>query len=243
MNIENKSGRPRKDPVEKYRVQSWFNFVSGNGLRSAYELELEFSPQNFRKDDYGNITYPCTWAKYRSGKITPSGNLLDRVEKHYPGSRSCFNHPIWRLLAQKPPGSDFLKASIAPVKPRLAKIIGEYDPKKSYPILWSEHTYKYFYESDLVKLLARYSQKDSADKLIGALVLLIDSENRKCRLQNIYSHHAVRCNIEMACNYMRFIEAEVLLECIYNRFSPTEYFNFISHQESLGYSSLITPSS
>ncbi|PIQ40065.1 MAG: hypothetical protein COW58_08100 [Thalassolituus sp. CG17_big_fil_post_rev_8_21_14_2_50_53_8] len=241
--MNQKSGRPRKDPVEKYRVQSWFNFVSENGLRSAYELEQEFSPQNFKKDDDGNTTYPCTWAKYRSGKITPSESLLARVEELYPGSRAWFNHPIWRLLAQKPPSSDFLKASIAPVKPRLAKIIGEYDPTNSYRNLSSEHTYKYFYEFDLVKSFARYSQKDSVDKLIGALALLVDSEKRQCRMQNIYSHHAVICNIDIACKYLAYIEKEVLLECIYNRFSPTEYFNFISYQESVGDFSLITPSS
>lgn len=231
--MSQKLGRPRRDRVDKYRVQTWFNYVSGNGLRTAYELELEFSPEKFKKDDDGNTTYPCTWAKYRSGRITPNSTLLERVEKRYKGSLYWFNHPIWKLLSDNSPTPDFLKASIAPIKPRLAKILGEYDSKKSYKLLYSERTYNTFYKFDIIRTYARESQRDSVDKIIGALALLADAEVRKCRLQSAYSYKAVICNIDTACNYLPYIRVNDLLECIDARFPPVEYYEFQSNLEIL----------
>lgn len=218
MTIKRQTGRPRRDPVDKYRVQTWFNCVSENGLRTPYELELEFSPENFKKDDDGNTTYPCTWAKYRSGKITPSAALLVKVEERYPGSIYWFNHPIWKLLTNTYPSPELLKASIAPAKNRLTKVVGEYYSVTPSRILRKENTYNYFYRYSQFKRFTRYSEEDSIDRLMGALALLNDADIRKCRIQHIYSYHAVLWNIETACMYFPYITVEMLFERVFTRF-------------------------
>jgi hypothetical protein len=218
MVVKNKMGRPRKDTVDKYRVQTWFKFVSGNSERTAYQLEKEFSPEKFKTDLNGNISHPCLWGKYRVGKVTPGAALIDKVDKKYPGSLFWLNHPIWILLADRIPSREMLKASVAPAKSRLTKIVGEYNPRMRTNILTDENTYNYFYKFDLVKKFGGFSERDSIDKLIGALALLIDAEIRDCHLQYEFSYRAVLCNISTASGYLPYIDKRNLEERVLSRF-------------------------
>lgn len=224
MAVKRKTGRPKKDPVDKYRAQALFNKVSENKERTGYAIEFEFSPENFKKDADGNTTYPGTWRKYRAGKTTPSANALSKIEESYPGSLYWFNHPVWDLLADKLPKPELLKAFIAPAKSRLTKVVGEYNPNVCTRILTNENTYNYFFKFDPVKRLSRRSERDSIDKLIGALALLIDAEIRESRIQYEYSYKAVMYNLPTACRYMPYITEEMLLERISVRFLPPKSF-------------------
>ncbi|MBL4882160.1 MAG: hypothetical protein JKX82_12760 [Oleispira sp.] len=218
MVVKNKMGRPRKDTVDKYRVQTWFKFVSGNSERTAYQLEKEFSPEKFKTDLNGNISHPCIWGKYRAGKVTPGAALLEKVDKKYPGSLFWLNHPIWILLADRTPSREMLKASVAPAKSRLTKIVGEYNPRMRTNILTDENTYNYFYKFDLIKKFGGFSERDSIDKLIGALALLIDAEIRGCHLQYEFSYRAVLCNLSTASGYLPYIDKRNLQERVLSRF-------------------------
>ncbi len=224
MVIKRKIGRPCRDPVETYRVQAWFNYVSRMGQHTAYQLEREFSPQSFKKDVDGNTTYPCIWAKYRSGKVTPSAPLMAEVEERYPGSLHWFNHPLWKLLADSTPSPEILKATIAPVKARLTKYVGEYSFSAHPRCLSSEKTYNYFFNFDYKKNFYRYLDQNGLDKLTGALALLIDAEIRKSPIQYKYAYNAVIYNIPMAHQNMVYITDQILTKRISERFPKPEEF-------------------
>lgn len=97
----------KEDPlIRKMRVQAWYRAVAlASGLNSR-ELERKFS----ESDGSRKVKRSCVWNRYRRGEVVPrSGprpdggiNLVDRVEKEYPGTARWLDLPLWRLLDKAP---------------------------------------------------------------------------------------------------------------------------------------------
>lgn len=98
--------RYKEDPkVRSMRIRTWFRAVEmASGLTSS-ELEREFAE---RGREQGKRS--CIWNKYRAGTVAPrSGhsekgrlNLVERVEKSYPGTAKWLTLPLWRLIDRAP---------------------------------------------------------------------------------------------------------------------------------------------
>ena len=96
-------GRYVEDPeIRSMRVRSWYRAVILASKLTAAELEEEFSE---RVRGRSNSPHSCIWDKYRRGETEPrSGrrsngrhNLVERVERRYPGTAKWLTSPIWRL--------------------------------------------------------------------------------------------------------------------------------------------------
>ena len=93
-------------------------------------------------------------------------------------------------------------------------------------MLTSERSYNYFFKYDLKKVLSGHSQRDSVDKFIGALVLVIDAENRKSKLQYLMAFNAALFNLKTASQYLPYIEQEQIERLFDLRFKPPKDKDF-----------------
>lgn len=96
----------KEDPkVRSMRVRTWFRSVEMASGLTTRELERLFSDGGA-----GKAKRSCIWNKYRAGTVAPrSGcsekgrqNLVERVEKRYPGTAKWLSLPLWRLIDQAP---------------------------------------------------------------------------------------------------------------------------------------------
>lgn len=90
-------GRPARHPIDALRTQFWFNLVSQFAKKTAYQLEKEFQPENFRRDEAW-LVRSRRWDRYREGKMVPKDELIDRVEGAYPGFADWFRAPFWEAF-------------------------------------------------------------------------------------------------------------------------------------------------
>lgn len=210
---------PTNKEVDTERVISWANCVSKDKAISARQLQKIFSPESFRSDQYGIEFHSGKWRKYFRGMHVPSPALQKLAGEE---ARRVLNHPIWDLFRKPPPSNDHLKTLIAPAKPALTKVVGKYPAPEGEWMLINERTYNYFFKSDLKKILSNHSQRDSVDKFIGALVLLIDAENRSSKLQYKMAYSAAQFNLRTACGYLPFIKEEQIRKLFDFRFKVPE---------------------
>lgn len=96
----------KEDPkVRSMRVRTWFRSVEMASGLTTRELERLFSDGGAEK-----VKRSCIWNKYRAGTVAPrSGrsekglpNLVERVEKRYPGTAKWLTSPLWRLISPAP---------------------------------------------------------------------------------------------------------------------------------------------
>jgi hypothetical protein len=90
-------GRPKRCPIDAIRTQFWFNLVSQQSRKNAYQLEKEFHLENFRRGDEW-LVRPRRWDRYRDGKMVPGDDLIDRVEAVYPTPAAWFRASFWQAF-------------------------------------------------------------------------------------------------------------------------------------------------
>lgn len=92
-----KKGRPRREVGDHLRTRMWFQHVEQVSQNSAYKLEREFDPGTARRTASGTIQLSGKWQRYRTGTHNPSADLVDRVERRYPGTSDLFHSELWML--------------------------------------------------------------------------------------------------------------------------------------------------
>lgn len=211
---------PIDKEVDTERVKSWAYCISDGEEIPARQLQKKHSPESFKKDQFGIESNSGKWRKYLHEMHVPS----IAFQKKMGNKASCvLNHRIWDLFRKTPPSHDRLKTLIAPAKPALTKVVGAYPAPEGEWMLVNERTYNYFFKRDFKKILSNHSQRDSVDKFIGALVLLIDAENRGSKLQYKMAYSAAQFNLRTACGYLQYIKEEQIRKLFDLRFKPSPH--------------------
>lgn len=139
----------KEDPnIRKMRVQAWFQAVTDASKLTPRELE-----RKFREDDGRKVSRSCIWDKYRRGQVVPrSGprpdgglNLVDRVEKAYPGTAKWLTLPLWRLADKAPMEMSEIRRCYENL-PNLMKALFIDEAPKSGTVFWRANTKKRDYE-------------------------------------------------------------------------------------------------
>lgn len=107
--VKKKRGKKgyREDPeIRSMRIRAWVRAVKESSGLSLEELEKEFT------NGWSGTSAPrsCIWNKYENAKVLPrsgysakgSLNLVERVEKQYPGTAQWLTSPLWRLADVAP---------------------------------------------------------------------------------------------------------------------------------------------
>ncbi|ETQ99733.1 hypothetical protein NRA66_08600 [Acinetobacter baumannii] len=101
MNKLKLKGRPKKGLFEGFGTQAWFYAVQNAASnKTAYSLEKEFFPKNFKKVE-GKVIRPRLFDRYKQGKISVGENLVNIVEKSYSGTADWFHAIIWNILDER----------------------------------------------------------------------------------------------------------------------------------------------
>jgi hypothetical protein len=91
-------GRPKRDLVDGFRVQSWFNDVTERSGKTTAELAELFGSLNGKLSTANS----GLWHKYARGAVAPGRDMLTRVDKAFPGTASWFDHPFWTVIREAP---------------------------------------------------------------------------------------------------------------------------------------------
>lgn len=76
-----------RDYVDEARTIAWFYVVARASKLHLRELDRQF----------GTGTSGA-WSKYRYGRLSPSSERINAVERVYPGTQRYFEAPLWRLI-------------------------------------------------------------------------------------------------------------------------------------------------
>lgn len=115
-------GRPARHPIDTLRTQFWFNLVSQCAQKSAYHLEKEFHPENFRRNEAW-LVRSRRWDRYREGKMVPKDELIDRVEGVYPGVADWFRAPFWEAFKVGTLSQDEVSRRLLTLEPGIPDIL------------------------------------------------------------------------------------------------------------------------
>lgn len=99
--------------IRRMRIRAWYQAVVEASALGSRELERLFC-----EDPLSAANRSCIWEKYRRGEILPrSGNrtggrpnVVERVERRYPGTARWLAMPLWRLADHAPMGMHELRA-------------------------------------------------------------------------------------------------------------------------------------
>lgn len=142
MRSEKSAGRPQTEKVYRFRTRAWFIAVSRASGMNASALEILFAdPEKQMNYRLGNR--PGLWNKYQKGIISPKVQknkkgaplqLVDRVEKKFPGTKQWFTMPFWCLLSFDPLDMPALKTIFLHLSPEVRGliVIGKYNPKNKF---------------------------------------------------------------------------------------------------------------
>lgn len=124
-------GRPARHPIDAIRTQFWFNMVSQFLQKTAYQLEKEFHPENFRRDEAW-LVRSRRWDRYREGKMVPKDELIDRVEGVYPGFADWFRAPFWKAFKAGALSQEEVNRLLLTLEPGIPDIL--FEPADGRPI-------------------------------------------------------------------------------------------------------------
>lgn len=115
-------GRPARHPIDVIRTQFWFNLVSQFSQKTAYQLEKEFQPESFRRDEAW-LVRSRRWDRYREGKMVPKEELIDRVEGVYPGFADWFRAPFWEAFKAGPLSQEEVNRQLLALEPGIPDLL------------------------------------------------------------------------------------------------------------------------
>lgn len=123
VTVVHKRGRPKNDPVDAFRVKTWFVAVrEKSGLKTAYQLDKRFAPEKFRRGLDGECIRPCQWDKYERGENVPKDPLVALVETSCPGTRQWLVASLWKVIRARTLPISELHFIIATIRPTLASL-------------------------------------------------------------------------------------------------------------------------
>lgn len=114
--------RTRKDPAYLLRSWAWYwNLKQVSGGLSDYALDLKMlQPGGKRPSDMDSSARPRMFERIRKSGSDPNHkhskrgfSLLERVEKHYPGTSAIYQSPLWRLIRPPIPTNNELSVILA----------------------------------------------------------------------------------------------------------------------------------
>lgn len=123
-----KPGRPPRNPIDVLRTQLWFNVLKlRSGLPSAYAIEKALEPRLVRITADG-VNRPRKWDSYEHGTRVPkrSHDLSDAVElaeRHFPGTASWFDNPLWEILKGTKPDRWELQRLLQTLSPAVIDVL------------------------------------------------------------------------------------------------------------------------
>jgi hypothetical protein len=123
-------GRPPRNPVDTVRTQFWFNLVSQMAGKTAYQLEKEFHPESFRRDEAW-LVRSRRWDRYREGKMVPKDDLIARVEQVYPSAAAWFRAAFWDAFKVGALSQDEVNRHLLTLEPGIPDIL--FKPVDSQP--------------------------------------------------------------------------------------------------------------
>lgn len=115
-------GRPERHPIDAIRTQFWFNMISQFSKKTAYQLEKEFHPESFRRDEAW-LVRSRRWDRYREGKMVPKDDLIDAVERVYPSFAAWFRAPFWDAFKAGPLSQDEVNRLLLALEPGIPNIL------------------------------------------------------------------------------------------------------------------------
>lgn len=123
-----KPGRPPRNLIDVLRTQLWFHVLKlSSGLPSAYAIEKALEPHLVRITADG-VNRPRKWDSYEHGTRVPkrSHDLRDAVElaeRHFPGTASWFDNPLWEILKGTKPDRWELQRLLQSLSPAVIDVL------------------------------------------------------------------------------------------------------------------------
>lgn len=164
--------RYKEDPkVRSMRIRTWFRAVEiASGLTTS-ELEREFAEGGREQGKRS-----CIWNKYRAGTVAPrSGysekgrlNLVERVEKRYPGTAKWLTLPLWRLIDQAPMEMVEIRRLFESL-PMFLRSMFVVSERESFGVFWRRPV-------DLGNVCDVLRAQKDLDALIAAFILVKEAE-------------------------------------------------------------------
>lgn len=188
--VVRKSRGYTEDPkIRSLRVRAWFQAVTLISGKTAAGLEREFSE---RRDRIAVPSRSCIWQKYKQGLVEPRNrcrgdgrlNLVERVEKKYPGTAKWLSSPLWRLADKTPMEMSEVRKVFSSL-PKLLKSMFIASPEKATGVFWRrpidcEHAYE---------LLLRLKDVDA---FVATLAMIKEAEAIQDQLQHMLGVLAAR---------------------------------------------------
>lgn len=117
-------GRPLREPVDQFRTQIWFEYISAVEGLSAYKLEQKYEIGQFQYEGALNAR-PKKWDRYRRGDSSPNAAQIEKMGRKHPESEYIINHPLWDMLRRKPPTAKAIIDHIMPISAALGRYLSK----------------------------------------------------------------------------------------------------------------------
>lgn len=123
-----KPGRPPRNLIDVLRTQLWFHVLKlRSGLPSAYAIEKALEPHLVRITADG-VNRPRKWDSYEHGTRVPKrsydlSDAVDLAERHYPGTASWFDNPLWEILKGTKPDRWELQRLLQTLSPAVIDVL------------------------------------------------------------------------------------------------------------------------
>lgn len=232
MRSEKSAGRPKIEEVYKFRTRAWFIAVSRASGMNASTLEVLFAdPEKQMNYKLGNR--PGLWNKYQKGIISPKVQkdkkreplqLVDRVEKRFPGTKQWFTMPFWCLLSFDPLDMPALKTIFLNFSPEVREliVIEKYNQKNSFWRL----------QKDPAELYQELVAVGTVEAATAILALIKEAETTQNQTQHKLGLRAwVHCVQKLTGNPILGPLLSDINKHIEKRFTDTVYFSTGETQE------------
>lgn len=84
--------------IDVLRTALWFDCLRSHlNVMSAYGVRNSVVPKHINENQY-NPFQEIKWAKYQTGKHTPTKKVVELAESVVPNSRVILDHVLWRIL-------------------------------------------------------------------------------------------------------------------------------------------------
>lgn len=198
MNKLKLKGRPKKGKFECFGTQAWFYAVQNvsNG-KTAYSLEKEFFPTRF-KNVKDKVIRPRLFDRYQNGKISVGNDdLIDLVEKSYPGAAIWLNAILWNILDDR--CSDLeIHFWLQALDKQLVECFFKTEIMSGDSVKIKKINQKNF------KKLKHYDLLDVFTLTVLAVLMSIQKENWESLVKALYGYHQIRPKLQDHVIFSKF---------------------------------------
>ncbi|HPH05746.1 MAG TPA: hypothetical protein PL131_07710 [Methylotenera sp.] len=200
--------------IDVLRTALWFDCLKSHlNVISAYGVRNSVVPKHINENQY-NPFQEIKWAKYQTGKHTPTKRVAELAESVVPNSRVILDHVLWRILKAPTPTPQMIKSYLSQLNSDVKGVLytnqmGRLRRKKV--------------DSQLYKALERVS---SLDALAALILLLREGEENKFKfrslIHSIYNTCLIVFSIELYSKYNDYIYS-IFYDRVFSRLDDEIY--------------------